>query len=234
MLISGIQPFSLLDYPGKVSCIVFTPGCNFRCGYCHNPEFVLPDKVAALKSSFVEEDAFFNFLKKRDGKLEAVVISGGEPTLMPDLQNFIEKIREMGLFVKLDSNGNRPSVLFDLIKKNLLDYVAMDVKTSLSNYQKLVGPWVVEKNIEESIKILKNSQTEHEFRTTLVKEIHTPEVIEQMCHLISGVKRLYLQTFRPGVTLSPAFNNHVPFSEEETNEIAKIFREHVDEVIIRK
>lgn len=234
MLISGIQPFSLLDYPGKVSCIVFTPGCNFRCGYCHNPEFVLPDKVAALRDSFVDESAFFNFLNKRDGKLDAVVVSGGEPTLMPDLVPFIQKIREKGLFVKLDSNGNRPSILSELLEKKLVDYIAMDFKTSLSDYKNLVGPWVVEKNIEESINILKNSKIDHEFRTTLVREIHTPEVLLEMGNQIKGANKLYLQTFRPGVTLSPSFGTNTPFSEEETNEIANLFRSFVNEVYIRK
>lgn len=234
MLISGIQPFTILDYPGKVSCIVFTPGCNFRCGFCHNPEFVLPEKIAELRENFIKEEAFFNFLAQRRRKLDGVVISGGEPTLMPDLEEFIRKIKSLGFLVKLDSNGNRPAVLKRLLDKNLLDYIAMDFKTSLPRYQGLSGQWAVEKNIAESIRLISTSGVDHEFRTTLVKEVHTPEVLHEMCRQIKGVKRLSLQTFRPGITLSPAFANYTPFSEEETGHIADLFSASVEEVIIQQ
>lgn len=233
MLLSGIQPFTVLDYPGKVSCIVFTPGCNFRCGYCHNPEFVLPEKVAALRPNFIEEEAFFNFLDQRKTLLDGVVITGGEPTLMPDLEQFIEKIKKRGYLVKLDSNGNRPAVLKRLLAKNLLDYIAMDVKTSLPRYQSLVGQWASEPLIAESIKLIQNSGLEHEFRTTLVKEVHTPDVINEMAKLLKGSKKLYLQSFRSEVTLNPSFGKYNSFNENETEEIATKLREHIDEVIIR-
>jgi pyruvate formate lyase activating enzyme len=233
MLLSGIQPFTVLDYPGKVSCIVFTPGCNFRCGYCHNPEFVLPEKVAALRPSFITEEAFFNFLDQRNTLLDGVVVSGGEPTLMPDLEQFIEKIKKRGYLVKLDSNGNRPAVLRRLLQKNLLDYIAMDVKTSLPRYQSLVGPWAAEGQIAESIKLIQESGIDYEFRTTLVKEVHTPDVINEMCRLLKGAKKLYLQSFRPEITLNPIFNNYSPFSEKETEAIAEQFRNHITEVLIR-
>ncbi len=234
MLLSGIHPFTVLDYPGKVSCIVFTPGCNFRCGYCHNPEFVLPEKVAALRPNFIEEEAFFNFLKQRGPLLDGVVVSGGEPTLMPDLEEFIIKIKSLGLLVKLDSNGNRPAVLKKLLTKNLLDYIAMDVKTSLPRYQSLVGPWAVEQLIGESIKLIQDSGVEYEFRTTLVKEVHTPDVISEMSRLLKGSKRLFLQQFRPETTLNPIFHNYHPFNTEETEVIAKEFRTNVAEVLIRQ
>ena len=233
MLLSGIQPFTVLDDPGKVSCIVFTPGCNFRCGYCHNPEFVLPEKVAALRPNFIEEEAFFNFLDQRTTLLDGVVVSGGEPTLMPDLEQFIEKIKTRGYLVKLDSNGNRPAVLKKLLAKNLLDYIAMDVKTSLPRYQGLVGPWAAEGQISESIKLIEESGVEYEFRTTLVKEVHTPDVIIEMCRLLKGAKKLYLQSFRPEITLNPTFGSYHPFNEIETLAIAKQFREHIGEVFIR-
>ena len=233
MFLSGIQPFTVLDYPGKVSCIVFTPGCNFRCGYCHNPEFVLPEKVAALRPNFIVEEAFFNFLDQRNTLLDGVVISGGEPTLMPDLEQFIEKIKKRGHLVKLDSNGNRPAVLKRLLAKNMLDYIAMDVKTSLPRYQGLVGPWAAENQIAESIRLIQDSGVEYEFRTTLVKEVHTPDAINEMCRLLKGAKKLYLQSFRPEVTLNPAFGSYTPFNEKETEQLAEQFRGHVTEVLIR-
>lgn len=233
MLLSGLQPFTVLDYPEKVSCIVFTPGCNFRCGYCHNPEFVLPEKIAALRSSFIAEEAFFNFLDQRGNLLDGVVITGGEPTLMPDLEDFIKKIKSRGLLVKLDSNGNRPGVLRRLIDNKLLDYIAMDVKTSLPRYQFLVGKLASENQLIESMKIIHESGLPYEFRTTLVKKVHTPNVIEEMCGLLKGKKRLYLQGFRSATTLSPAFADYSGFSAEETEEIADQFRNFVDEVYIR-
>lgn len=233
MLLSGIQPFTVLDYPGKVSCIVFTPGCNFRCGYCHNPEFVLPEKVAALRPNFIEEEAFFNFLDQRNTLLDGVVISGGEPTLMPDLEDFIVKIKKRGLLVKLDSNGNRPAILKRLVEKGLLDYIAMDVKTSLPRYRALSGPWVSEKNIGESIEFIQKSGVEYEFRTTLVKEVHTADAINEMCRLLAGSKKLFLQPFRPETTLDPQFGKYSPFNEQETAALAEIFRKHVVEVFIR-
>lgn len=233
MLISGIQPFTLLDYPGKVSCIVFTPGCNFRCGFCHNPEFVLPDKIAELRESFIDEEAFFNFLNKRGKLLDGVVITGGEPTLMPDLESFIKKIKDRGLLVKLDTNGNRPEVLKKLVNAGLLDYVAMDVKTSLPEYKNVSGPWVVEKNIEESLNFLKEGKIDYEFRTTLVKELHTKEILDQMIKLIKGAKRFYLQNFRPGVTLLSSFQEYHAFSEEEMQDLEKFFNKEIPEVMIR-
>lgn len=233
MLISGIQPFSILDYPGKVSCIVFTPGCNFRCGYCHNPEFVLPERIQELRKDFIDETAFFNFLSKRIGRLDAVVITGGEPTLMPDLDKFIKKIKDQGLLVKLDSNGNRPEVLTRLLDQSMVDYIAMDVKISIPRYQSLVGSLAVPKKIAESIEMLKGGKVEHEFRTTLVKEVHTPEVIREMGELLKGAKKLFLQKFRPEVTLEPSFGHYSAFSEDETKEVAKILEEFIEKVHIR-
>jgi pyruvate formate lyase activating enzyme len=233
MLISGIQPFTLLDYPEKVSCIIFTPGCNFRCGYCHNPEFVLPEKVAALRPDFITEEAFFNFLDQRGQLLDGVVISGGEPTLMPDLEEFIKKIRSRGLLVKLDSNGNRPAILKKLFSQNLIDYIAMDVKTSLPRYNALVGPWASEQNVGESIKMIKESGIPYEFRTTMVKEVHTTDVINEMCRLLDGSKKLFLQSFRSETTLNPVFSKYNPFSNEEMEALAERFRKHISEVFIR-
>ena len=233
MLISGIQKFTMLDYPGKSACIVFTPGCNFRCGYCHNPEFVLPERIAELKSSFIPEEAFMNFLEQRKGLLEGVVVTGGEPTLMPDLLDFMKKIKELGFLVKLDSNGNRPEVLKKALEQKIVDYIAMDVKTSLDEYARLVGKLVKPENIAESIKLIMDSGLEYEFRSTIVKETHLPETLKAMAKLISGSTNFYLQNFRAANTLSPEFQRYHSFTNQEMEEIADLFRTQVKNVAIR-
>lgn len=223
MKLSAIQRFTILDYPDKVACIAFTPGCNMRCGFCHNPEFVLPDKIAELQADFIAEETFLNFLDKRRGLLEGVVVSGGEPTIWQDLPEFFRKIKDKGFLTKLDTNGNHPKMLRKLLDEKLVDYVAMDVKTSLSEYTKLVGAGVKPEHIAESIALLKTSGIPYEFRTTLIKEIHTEEVLQDMVELLSGAERYYLQMFRPGHTLNPIFATHHPFSVEEMKKLSERF-----------
>src|SRR3989344_6478264 len=215
MKLSAIQRLTILDYPGKIACIAFTPGCNMRCGFCHNPEFVLPEKIKALQESFIMEETFFGFLKKRWLLLQGVVISGGEPTIWQDLPRFIREIKRMGFLVKLDTNGHHPDMLEYLLKEKLLDYVAMDVKTALSTYPKLVGTNTKKEHIRECVHLLQKSGLPHEFRTTLIKEHHTPAVLEEMAEFLKGARRLFLQSFRPGITLHPAFAQYHPFSPEE-------------------
>jgi pyruvate formate lyase activating enzyme len=233
MLISGIQKFSLLDFPEKTSCIIFTPGCNFRCGYCHNPEFVLPDKIQKLRNTFIPEKNILNFLAQRINLLDGVVISGGEPTLMPDLIPFIYKIKEMGFLVKLDTNGNRPEVIREIIAKKIVDYIAMDIKTSLTEYQNLVGKFVKPNNILESIRLLITNDIDYEFRSTLIKEIHSSNTLEVMSDMIGGAKKIYLQTFRPDHTLDEEFQNYHPFEKKEMDSIVLTFKKNVQEVYIR-
>lgn len=233
MLISGIQKFSLLDFPEKTSCIIFTPGCNFRCGYCHNPEFVLPDKIQKLRNTFIPEKNILNFLAQRINLLDGVVISGGEPTLMPDLIPFIYKIKEMGFLVKLDTNGNRPEVIREIIAKKIVDYIAMDIKTSLTEYQNLVGKFVKPNNILESIRLLITNDIDYEFRSTLIKEIHSSNTLEVMSDMIGGAKKIYLQTFRPDHTLDEEFQKYHPFEKKEMDSIVLTFKKNVEEVYIR-
>jgi pyruvate formate lyase activating enzyme len=233
MLISGIQKFTLLDYPDKTSCIIFTPGCNFRCGFCHNPEFVLPELIDKIKESFISEQSFFNFLSGRKGLLDGVVITGGEPTIMPDLADFIKKIKDLGFLVKLDTNGSRPEVVKDLLDKKLIDYIAMDVKTSLDKYQELTAASVDTVKIKASIDLIKNSGVPYEFRATILKETHPKEVLEKMAELLRGADRFYLQTFRPTRVLDAAFEEYHPFSIEEMGEIAERFKKSVKDVGIR-
>jgi pyruvate formate lyase activating enzyme len=233
MLVSGIQQCTLLDYPERTACIIFTPGCNFRCGYCHNSEFVLPEKIKEIRDTFIDEDVVFQFLDRRRGKLDGVVVSGGEPTLMPDLADFFTKIKARGFLAKLDTNGNRPDVLGQLIDERLVDYVAMDIKTALPAYAKLVGNRAVPERIRESIDILKRSDIEHEFRATLIREIHTKAILKEMSESLRGTRQLFLQTFRPEHTLNPLFGSFHPFSDAEMQSIVGIFRKGVDMVRVR-
>ncbi|OGH69908.1 MAG: anaerobic ribonucleoside-triphosphate reductase activating protein [Candidatus Magasanikbacteria bacterium RIFCSPHIGHO2_01_FULL_47_8] len=233
MLISGIQPFTMLDYPDKTACIIFTPGCNFRCGYCHNPEFVLPEKIIKLKDSFIPEESFFSFLAKRRGLLDGVVISGGEPTLAFDLLGFMGRIKALGFLVKLDTNGNRPDLLEQAVSDGLVDYIAMDVKTSLAAYRALVGPLARPDNIKRSIEITKRSGIDYEFRTTLIKEAHSGIILTDLIELVAGAKRWYLQTFRPEHTLRPEFVSYHPFLPEDIEIIIEQACGKVGEVTTR-
>ena len=235
MLISGVQPFTLLDYPGKVAAIIFTPGCNMRCRFCHNKEFVLPEEIKKITPSFISEKAVLNFMKSRVGKLDGLVISGGEPTVQPDLAQFIQKVRDMGFLVKLDTNGNLPQILKKLVTEKLVDHVAMDVKTTPDRYMELVGDLAKPENIIESINFLKEGHVTYEFRTTMIDGVHTKEIVDEMAKLLRGSDKLYLQTFRPEVTLDPEFEKKKPISQAQMNEYVAIFKKaNINIVEIRK
>lgn len=192
----GIDKFSLLDYDENVSVVIFAPTCNYRCPFCHNG-----DSVLGSNFSIPFED-ILSFLKSRVGLIDAVVVSGGEPTLMDDLEEKIEKIKELGFKIKLDTNGTNPNVLSKLLGKNLINYIAMDIKNSENRYAETVGVTnpLMDK-IKQSISLIMNSGIDYEFRTTLVAEYHTKESIEEMGQLIKGAKKLFLQKFvdREGV-----------------------------------
>lgn len=219
MLVSGLQKLSLLDYPGKVACVVFTPGCNLRCGFCHNPEFVLPEKLLSIKASFLEEREFFDFLKKRQGILDAVSICGGEPTMHQDLPDFCRRIKELGFLVKLDTNGSHPEILAHLLEKNLIDYVAMDVKHIWSKYQEITGRDIEISKYQESIKLIIDSAPDYEFRTTVIDGVHSQEDILEIASYIQGAKAYYLQNYRPGEVLDLSFVGS-SFTEEKLVSIA--------------
>ncbi|MBR2984915.1 MAG: anaerobic ribonucleoside-triphosphate reductase activating protein [Clostridia bacterium] len=190
MDIYGLEKMSLVDYCGYVSCVVFTRGCNFRCPFCHNSSLV--NGVAPQK---IQSEDFFAFLNKRRGLLDGVCITGGEPTLNPDLPDFIRKIKDMGLLVKLDTNGTNPKMLESLISQNLVDYVAMDIKNGKSFYPKTTGVNLDFSNIEESVALLKKGKVPFEFRTTLVAELHSEESIIEMGKLVENAPLLVLQKF---------------------------------------
>lgn len=186
MMLSGIKKSTLLDYPGKVATIVFTAGCNLRCGYCHNSEFVLPEKIRKISHDFISENIFFRFLKTRVGFLDGVVICGGEPTIHADLPDFCRKIKEAGFLVKLDTNGSKPKVLEKLLTENLVDYIAMDIKYPLDRYETVSGRKIDINAYRASIEMIRTRLPEYEFRTTVIKGIHTPEDIENITLAICG------------------------------------------------
>ena len=173
MKIGGLQKVSLIDYPGKISAIIFTQGCNFRCPYCHNPELV----EQKLYQPCLSEKDILEFFSTRQGKLDAVTITGGEPTLQEDLIPFIQKIRKMGFAVKLDSNGSHPDVLARLIQEKLLDFIALDVKAPAEKYESVVKSPVAIDVIRESIQIVLKAKIPHEFRTTVVASLLTTKDI---------------------------------------------------------
>jgi len=188
--ITGFDKLSLLNYPEKMACTVFTPGCNFRCPFCHNASIV------ENRYKEYDENNVLRFIKSRCGIIEGVCITGGEPLLQPDLKDFIRKIKDMGLLVKLDTNGYMPDKLKELIDEDLIDYVAMDIKNCFEKYTLTSGTACFDKNrIMKSIEILLEGKVEYEFRTTLVKEFHQKEDIDKICEMIKGAKRYYLQNF---------------------------------------
>ena len=192
----GIDKFSLLDYDEKVSIVLFSPACNFRCPFCHNGDSVLNSNTPIPFDEIVE------YLKSRVGLIDAVVFTGGEPTMMPELKERIKAIRELGFLVKLDTNGTNPTLLKEILDEGLLDYVAMDIKNSEKRYAETTDcPHLNMENIKKSIEILKKNQVNYEFRTTIVKEFHDEVSIKEMGEMIRGAKILYLQKFvdREGV-----------------------------------
>lgn len=228
MDIYGIQKVTLLDYPDKVACTVFTGGCNFKCPFCHNK--LLIGEVPA--EPVMEEEEFFKFLDSRKGLLDGVCISGGEPLVQPDLEDFIKGIKERGFLVKLDTNGSYPERLRNLVEKGLIDYVAMDIKNSRRKYGKTAGldiaPLIA---IEEAVKYLLGDPVDYEFRTTVLRDFHEEEDFNEIAQWIKGGKRYFIQNFEDsdGV-LVPGLS---PYEKEDLEKFADILRETMEYVEIR-
>ncbi|MCR5614797.1 MAG: anaerobic ribonucleoside-triphosphate reductase activating protein [Saccharofermentans sp.] len=192
MRLGGLQKLTLLDYPGLVACTVFTVGCNMRCPFCQNASLV--NRIE--EENLLSEEEFFSFLKKRQGILDGVCITGGEPTLQPDLKEFIAKIKSMGYKVKLDTNGSFPDKVKEILDSGNVDFVAMDLKNTLDRYAETVGvPGFDTSKIVESIRIIKESGVEYEFRTTVVSPLHRPEDFGELAKLVEGSPRYFLQNF---------------------------------------
>ena len=225
MKIQGLQKMTLLDYPGRVACTVFLGGCDFRCPFCHNYELVegsMPETVS--------EDEFFAFLDKRHGLLDGVAITGGEPCLRRDLPEFIAKIRDAGFSVKLDTNGNSPTMLRHLVDEGLVDYVAMDVKNSPAKYAETIGLREFDLGpICESIALLLQGDVSYEFRTTVIREFHEAHDFEEIGELIKGAERYFLQPFADRETVPDrSLSAPDPDNLREFREIAARFVKHAE------
>ena len=192
MRIGGLQKLTLLDYPGKVACTVFLSGCNLRCPYCHNPGLVLPEQS---EGSEIPEAEVLSFLERRKGKLDGVCITGGEPTLQPELPEFLEKLRRLGYAVKLDTNGTNPDMLEALAQEGLLDYAAMDIKNSPDRYAETCGGVDLLGPVKRSAALLMAGAVDYEFRTTVCAPLHTPEEMAGIGRWLKGAKRYFLQPF---------------------------------------
>jgi pyruvate formate lyase activating enzyme len=236
MILAGLQKNTLIDYPGKIGCIVFTLGCNFRCDFCYNPSLVIHEK---FPKELMSEESFFDFLESRKNLLEAVVITGGEPTLHKDLNLFIKKIKEMGFLVKLDSQGSSPKFLKQILDEGNVDYVAMDIKSPIERYNEVTNSRFDPNTILESIKIIMdyanlNKNFDYEFRTTVVEDQLKKEDFKKMGEMIKGSRLYYLQKFQPKEDLNnPDFSKRKAYSDNEMNEFKEIMENYVEKVFVR-
>jgi len=256
MNIAGLQKTTLVDFPGKIAATVFTRGCTFRCPFCHNPELVLPDRFIPL----MDEEEILAFFEKRKHQLQGVCITGGEPTLQKDLPQFIHILKEMGYAIKLDTNGSIPEMLETLIKSGNLDYIAMDIKTTLEKYSsvaisnfkfqisnqlsneqlendKMNGKWKMENvrlmaDIKKSINLIMSSDIDYEFRTTVCHPIHKVPDFEDIGKLIKGSKRYFIQNFVKSKHVDE-HENFESFTDLELSEAKKIVEQYIKEVEIR-
>ncbi len=254
-----IQKTTLIDYPEKVAATVFTYGCNFRCPFCHNPELVTE---RLNKDHIIGESTILEFLKKRKGLLDALVITGGEPLLHNDLLPFVQKVKDLGFLVKIDTNGSFPNEIQKYLDLGIVDYWAMDIKNSEERYFEtngLVGAGLVPArqrtttrvvptgetchselvsgsrlfDIKKSISLIMNSGADYEFRTTVVPGLHDEESMRGIGELIKGAQKFYIQNFRAGKTLDKAYENKVSFTPAELSAFKKIMEEYVEKVEVR-
>jgi pyruvate formate lyase activating enzyme len=230
MQIKGFHKTSMVDYPGNICSVIFLSNCNFRCAYCHNPEIVLNNP----KIDEISQDNILKNMKDRKKWIDGVCITGGEPTLHNDLPEFISKIKKEGFLVKLDTNGSNPDMIKELLDKRLVDFISMDIKSNLEDYEKAAKTNVDIENIKESIDLIKNSNIDYEFRTTVVPDLHDKDNIKKIGELLKGSKAFALQNFRPGKCLNEFYNEKTGFSKEELNDFKIILEPCFDKVEIRE
>jgi pyruvate formate lyase activating enzyme len=229
MQIGGLQKVSLIEYPGEISAIAFAQGCNFRCPYCYNPELVDPD----LYRECISEEVVFSFLERRKGKLDAVTITGGEPTIQHDLIDFIKCVRKIGYLIKLDTNGSYPDVLEKLISGQLVDYIAMDIKGPLHKYKTVTKSKIDEDKIRQSIEMIMKAGVPYEFRTTIPKKLLHEDDLLEMGKLLRNASRYILQQFIPTRTLDKQFLKYEAYSREEMEYFKEKLKKDVPVVRLR-
>ena len=230
MKVTGIQKLTLLDYPGVVACTVFTAGCNFRCPFCHNAMLVLPEQI---DDECLTDDEVFGFLKKRRGVLDGVAVTGGEPLLHADMPEFLARVKELGYKIKLDTNGSNPELLSEIVKNKLVDRVAMDIKNAPEEYARTIGLKSFDiAPVERSKEMLLRGGIDYEFRTTVVKGIHTKESLIGAAKWIEGAKEYYLQQFKDsGNLILP--DGLSAYDEKQMHTLADAVRDYVPTVEVR-
>ena len=230
MKVTGIQKLTLLDYPGVVACTVFTAGCNFRCPFCHNAMLVLPEQI---DDECLTDDEVFGFMKKRRGVLDGVAVTGGEPLLHADMPEFLARVKELGYKIKLDTNGSNPELLSEIVKNKLVDRVAMDIKNAPEEYAQTIGLESFDiAPVERSKEMLLSGETDYEFRTTVVKGIHTKESLIGAAKWIEGAKEYYLQQFKDsGNLILP--DGLSAYDEKQMHALADAVRDYVPTVEVR-
>ena len=235
MHLGGFQKITLIDCPGKIGTTVFTVGCNFRCPFCHNPELVFISSLTSSQKRVMKkiETDFFQHLKKRKGQLEGVCITGGEPTLQPDIIEFIKKIKRMGYAVKLDTNGTNPKIVEKVIKEKLVDYIAMDIKNSIDRYEQASGVKFFKEEIKKSVKLIMQGEIPYEFRTTVVPGIHTPADFLAIAQWIKGADKYWLQKYVDGKILDPKLKEKIKNKTLDLDKIKKSIEKNFGQVKIR-
>ena len=229
MKLAGIQKNSFNDYPGKIAAVLFTPGCNLDCFYCHNRQLLQP----SAQNNALHMEGILGFLQKRKAFLDGVVITGGEPTLQQDLEECIQRIRDIGYPVKLDTNGTRPQILQKLLQEKLLAYIAMDIKAPLSRYEEICRTQVHLSDIQESIQLIQESGIEYEFRTTCIPQLNRKD-IQEIVSLIPGAKRYALQQYRrPQVDIGPEWFKAQPHPAAFFTDVAEQLQGMVQHVELR-
>ncbi|MTI47532.1 anaerobic ribonucleoside-triphosphate reductase activating protein [Sporosalibacterium faouarense] len=228
MIFKGHQKSSFIDYPDKISTVFFTGGCNFKCPYCHNSSLVRNE------GGIVSEKYIFNYLESKGKFLDGVCISGGEPTLQKGIFDFFRKLKETGFLVKLDTNGTRPLVIKKLISEGLVDYIAMDIKSPFEKYSYVTNTDVDIKEIKSSISIIRNSNINYEFRTTLCRELLTKDDVISIAEYLKGSNAYYLQNFKDGETILVGENKLNPFKEEVLNNIEREIKDYFKIFKIRR
>lgn len=227
MNIAGLQKMTLLDFPGRIACTVFLPGCNLRCPFCHNASLVLPER----EKDIITQDALLQFLASRQKKLDGVCVTGGEPTLYIDLPQLLAQIKSMGFQVKLDTNGTNPKMLRQILDNGLCDYVAMDIKNSPEKYTATCGGIDVLEQVRESAALLMEGRTDYEFRTTVMHPYHTPQDLTAIGRWLTGAKRYFIQNFvDSGDLLSSDCEG---LSEHEMKELLIAVQEYISSAQLR-